>query len=270
MYFTKEILPYQNSSIHYYVGGVGERLLIAFNGFANIAEELMPLFANCEGYIIVIIDLPGNSEWQKAVIDRKDLAWIVAAICERYNVSEFALFGYSLGAKICLNITEQIPEKVSNLILLAPDGLKHNFWYRLAIGNYVGKWIFRKITQQPKLFLSLVSFLEKIRLINIAEKKLIFYNFQNDKLRNQLYITWNMLFPLKHNIAQTQRAINECNIPLNIIVGKNDFLIPKNVAYSFSKGIYHSEIIEINAGHHCLKEQFYEELSQIVVNCLTK
>ncbi len=262
--FQKEILYYQQSTIYYHIGGVGERVLFAFNGFANYAEELMPLFANCVQYKVVIIDLPGYSDWHKAVMDRKDLVGIITAFCTQLKITKFALFGYSLGAKICLNITEQIPEKIYNIILLAPDGLKHNFWYNIAVGNPLGKWIFKKITQQPKPFLYLVSFLEKMRIVNIAEKKLVFYNLQNEKLRNQLYGTWNMLFPLRHNISFTKKAIRKFNIPLSIIVGKKDYLFPQNVAYKFTKDINNAHVIEINSGHHCLKEKHYDALSKLI------
>jgi pimeloyl-ACP methyl ester carboxylesterase len=46
--------------------------------------------------------------------------------------AQYLLMGFSLDGRIALSVLELMPAGVSRLVLLAPDGLKINFWYWLS------------------------------------------------------------------------------------------------------------------------------------------
>jgi pimeloyl-ACP methyl ester carboxylesterase len=104
----------------------------------------------------------------------EDLTHIVELILEQVlksNVNtslsqQLTLLGFSLGARIALTLYEANPEKVERLVLLAPDGLKVNFWYWLATQTWIGNKLFACTMQHPGWFLLFLKLLNKLKLVN--------------------------------------------------------------------------------------------------------
>ena len=75
-----------------------------------------------------------------------------------------AFAAFSIGGKIVLKVFEMNPERVESLWLFAPDGLKNNMWYNLAVYPAWGRKIFRYLIDSPKLA---VGMLKLLRWINV-------------------------------------------------------------------------------------------------------
>ena len=138
-------ITYRNSIIHYRESGDGENILLCFHGFGEFAETFEVVTAQLDKNIkMIAIDLPhhGATKWlegYKFTLD--DMRHIIES-CPSIKNKKFGLMGYSLGGRIALAVFQHMPDRINKLILLAPDGLKVNFWYWLATQTSTGNRLF--------------------------------------------------------------------------------------------------------------------------------
>ena len=88
---------------------------------------------------------------------------------------KLTLIGFSLGGRMALSFLQANPEKVEKLILLAPDGLKVNFWYWLATQTCLGNKFFAFTLKTSRLVLWLSKIDEQTKLVNASIFKFVNY-----------------------------------------------------------------------------------------------
>lgn len=131
---------FRNSVISYQRFGNGRQPVICFHGYGEEAGAFAFLEkAAGDRFSFFAFDLPfhGKTEWNEDIpFSTGELLEIVA--CEKYDKKPF-LMGFSLGGRVALSLYETAPEKFCKLILLAPDGLKMNFWYWFSTQTLMGQ-----------------------------------------------------------------------------------------------------------------------------------
>jgi pimeloyl-ACP methyl ester carboxylesterase len=117
--------------------GEGAEVLLAFHGFGQHRGYFGPLAeALGETHTLYAFDLffHGESTWRTRNGTLTKARWteLVAAFLRQQGVTRFGLLGFSMGGKFVLATLEAMPERVTRVVLLAPDGIKTSFWYSLA------------------------------------------------------------------------------------------------------------------------------------------
>lgn len=160
-----------------------------------------------------------------------------------------------------LSLYEQMPEKVKKLILLAPDGLKVNFWYWLATQTWLGNQLFAFTMKYPGWFFALLQLMNKLRLVNASIFKFVKYYIGDDKARTILYQRWTALRKIKPRIPSIKTNIIKYNTPTRLVYGQHDRIILSSVGENFKKGIEDQcSITLIHAGHQVLHEKHVQEI----------
>ena len=266
-------LVYRNSSISYYRFGSGPKTAVCFHGYGEEAAafEFLEKYAGNQ-YTFYAIDLPfhGKTSWNDGInFLPKDLIQIVEEIINQNNpkppTSNFklSLIGFSLGGRIALSLYQNIPEKIEKLVLLAPDGLKVNFWYWLATQTWLGNKSFKLTMQKPGWFFGFLKILNKLKLVNTSIFKFVNYYIGDADVRRLLYARWTTLRKIKPNISLIKKNIRKHKTPVRLVYGKHDRIILSSVGEKFRKGIeQHCTISVINAGHQVLHEKHVEEIIQ--------
>src|SRR5690606_4094867 len=133
-------------------------------------------------YSFYAIDLPfhGATDWQEGLnFTSGDLRTITEQIMDENNpVSEsqkYTLMGFSLGGRVALSLYQAEPARVEKLILLAPDGLKVNFWYWIATQSWLGNRLFALSMKRPGWFFALLKFLNRLGFVNTSVYKFVNY-----------------------------------------------------------------------------------------------
>ena len=109
-------------------------------------------------------------EWnQKENFTVEKLVEIIKQVLPN-NLKTFYLLGYSMGGRIALRLLQQIPKQIEKVVLLAPDGLHKNFWYRFATHTIVGRNLFYKSMKNPRLLFSIAK---KLRVRGALEQRTI-------------------------------------------------------------------------------------------------
>lgn len=123
---TKKQLPYNNSTLHYSVGGQGKTVVL-LHGFAedsSIWEDFtLKLSAH---YNLIIPDIPGSGKstlLQKDQVGLEDYAESIHFILAKENIENCCMIGHSMGGYITLAFAEKYPGMLDGI------GLFHSSAY---------------------------------------------------------------------------------------------------------------------------------------------
>lgn len=262
-------ISHRNSSIVYYRHGTGPEIAICFHGYGEEATVFSFLAKQAGNqYTFYSIDLPfhGKTEWNEGLeFSQNDLLQIVESIIAtnyyKLNTSKITLIGFSLGGRMVLNLYELIPEKIKRIVLLAPDGLKVNFWYWLSTQTWIGNKLFAFTMNNPGWFFSFLKLLNKLHLVNTSIFKFVKFYIGNNEVRQLLYKRWTSLRNIKPHIHKIKSLIKRENTSIRLIYGKHDRIILSSVGKKFRKRIEDQCTLSvINSGHQVLHEKHIQEI----------
>jgi pimeloyl-ACP methyl ester carboxylesterase len=252
-------LTYKSSRIAFYQFGSGSRPVICFHGYGENGSsfEFLPDFADPQ-FRFYAIDLPfhGKTEWNEGLLfTEEDLVSIVEQITG--NPSQALLvMGFSLGGRMALSLYQVIPGKVDKLILLAPDGLKVNFWYWLSTRTWFGSKLFKFTMEHPGWFFAILKGFHKIRLVNPSIFKFVNQYIGDKQVRLELYERWISLRKIRPDLPKIKEQIREHKTPVHLFYGKHDRIILSSVGEKFRKGIEeHCDLTILLSGHQVLHER---------------
>jgi pimeloyl-ACP methyl ester carboxylesterase len=264
---------YRSSQIHYGKAGAGSKLLLCFHGYGESAESFSFIERSiADEFTLLAIDFPfhGKTIWNEGLIfSPEDLINIVEKIIQSisFQNSKIYLIGFSMGGRVALHLLQSIPNKIEKIILLAPDGLKINFWYWLATQTSIGNKLFLFTASKPSWFFLLMNTADKLRLVNQSVFKFADHYLHDKQMRNDLYKRWTVMSKFKPNIKKIKQDIRGNNIQLRLLYGKFDKVIRYKNAEKFMSGIESNCILSIiNSGHELLKEKNADEIIRLIKN----
>jgi pimeloyl-ACP methyl ester carboxylesterase len=250
--------------------GAGPKLVFCFHGYSEDGTSFS-FFEKYAGsqYTFFAMDLPfhGDTQWNDGLnFDTNDLLLIIEKILHENNKQpgitiQFALMGYSLGARVALSIYEKIPSQVEKIILLAPDGLKVNFWYWLSTQTRIGNQLFAFTMKHPGWFFGFLKGLNKLKLVNASIFKFVNYYIGDENIRQLLYKRWTILRKLKPRLKRIQSLVCDNKTPVRLIYGKHDRIILPSTGEKFIEGIEkNGSLVIIQSGHKVLDEKHAQEI----------
>ena len=252
---------------HVRLMGKGDQLLIALHGYgqsASVFSHISELFE--DQYTLLGIDLAfhgDQTDFPDGFLFDMDYAsrWLDAILTETGKTS-IGIIGYSIGGRIALSLASWFPDKISELWLIAPDGLPISKAYRFLTDNRFGVFIFKLFVKSPQFAFLIFNAAKKLRLIQI--KVVDFYRAQVETFtkRKQLFDTWIAYRELLPNRSVLYENSKSGKLPATCILGKFDVLIPpQNTRAALVKTLPGAQIIELEIGHNLLSEKAMRKLS---------
>ncbi len=255
-------ISFKSSVIHYSYGGHGIQPLICFHGYGETEYSFHFLEKHlATTYTIIAIDLPyhGKTQWNEGLnFEKSDLGLVTETLLEKQGFVNvpFALLAYSMGGRLALTLLQEIPHRINRVVLLAPDGLKINFWYWLSTQTRIGNQLFAATIHNPAWFLWILKLLHGSGLLNQSVYKFVRYFLHDKKMRKQLYLRWTCFRNLTPDLVKSKKIITENKISVHLLYGKYDRIIRSERGEKFRKGIETYCSIELlNSGHQLLHEK---------------
>jgi pimeloyl-ACP methyl ester carboxylesterase len=277
-------LLYKASSLSYIRFGSGPRPAFCFHGYGEeaVAFAFLEKYAGNE-YTFFGVDLPfhGHTEWNDGLsCSTSDIMQIIEKIlqengqqpttinghpvtsAERLSKDrQLSLIGYSLGGRVALSLYEKMASQIERLVLLAPDGLKVNFWYWLSTQTWIGNKLFAFTMNHPGWLFGFLRMLNTLKLVNASIFKFVNYYIGDKEARWLLYARWTTLRNLRPGLQKIKSLINGSKTTVRLIYGKHDRIILSSVGEKFKKGIEeHCTISVIHSGHQVLHEKHAGEI----------
>lgn len=237
--------------------GNGKDVLLLFHGFGQDNTAFTPLArALSHRYTCYIFDLyfHGKSKWahNEQPLEKKVWRAILQRFLHENQIDSFSLLGYSMGGKFVLATLEAYADKVTKVFLLAPDGVKTNFWYYLATYPVLLRKLFKSMIHHQDRFLSISRTLNRIGIIDKSILRFAEYQMNTTEKRERVYYSWVVFRKLKFNITALAALANQHAIPVTIIVGKYDKVITPASMNTFVKQLHQPRFIVLEAGHNFL------------------
>ncbi len=251
---------HNTSLFHYRVFGNGPKLLFCFHGYGRDSYTF-GFLAKALGtrYTIVALDAPfhGFTKWDNPDFEPDDLVEIVHGIrrCLNKEGEKISLLGFSMGGRIALHLTQMLADEIERVVLLAPDGLKYKSWLWFTTQTWAGSRLFDYTVHHPQWFLSLVHFLEKLRIIKSNVASFVDYYLEDKPQRIALYRRWNIMRNFKPKLSRLKKIIPEHRIKVRMLFGSFDRIIHYASGQHFLRKIEkYASVKIIEAGHDLLRE----------------
>lgn len=257
-------IRYKQSLVHVSVFGSGPKWLFCFHGFGQDGNSFHVLEKSLgTDFTLIAIDFPfhGKTEWNEGLtMNPEDLLGILAIIIHENNESNdkpfvFSILGYSLGGRVALHLLQMIPTQIERMVLLAPDGLKVNFWYWLGTQTWAGNKLFNYTMKRPQWFFSLLNLSSKGSLANKSVIKFVHKSIDDPAERLMLYNRWTTMRLFKPNIAALKHIIKQKKIPVRFLYGSYDRVILSK-RNSLKKDSRNVTVTVVEGGHELIKENF--------------
>lgn len=269
---TKNIMPkimeVPHGKIEYYRFGHGTPLILIAGYFANVKSWNMPfLKALAAQHDVIILDnrnVGGSINYSKNYSAR-DLADDVNNLITKLHLSHVNVLGISMGGMIAQQFAIAYPEKVDHLILV-------NTFIAGMPPMMPNKEVQADLYSGPKG--KLKQYLMAIRILFPPEDRTkMFFAFIRDrfnpstkeaalsqdviKQQQKLVLAW-----MKDTSAL--KKIKRLNMPVLILSGGADSIIPYPNSDVLKKEIPHAKLIRWNEGGHAMIFQYPESIASVI------
>ena len=245
-------IVYQSTELYYYREGDGNKVILLFHGFGQDHKAFDSWVEILENdYTIFTFDLffHGNSKWaNQQALTKEEWKKIFQLFLKQERIQIFEIAGFSIGAKFVLTTVELFPERISKVVLLAPDGIKDNFWYSFATGTSFMRVVFRSLIFGSNRLNALIKLLRPFHdknLLRFVESQL-----NTEEKRKRVYNSWVYFRHLNFNLKDLTLLLNSKNIPVIFILGKLDKVIPAKKVIEFARTLKNHRFQLLDAKHH--------------------
>jgi pimeloyl-ACP methyl ester carboxylesterase len=257
---TADFSIVNGSSLFYVRHGHGDKVMLLFHGFGQDHKVFKTIVDHLStDYTCYSFDLyfHGSSTWvsDQNALTKKQWAQTIEAFLKKNNISNFSLLGYSLGGKFVMATLEAFPERIKELILIAPDGIKISFWYILATRPLLLRNIFKSMINHPGRFETISKIIQSLGLLDKSALRFAETQMDTIEKRKKVYHSWVVFRQFRFEMKNIANLINSNKIRLLVIVGKYDKVIKAKSMNRLLQYVDQYELELLDAGHNQLLEK---------------
>ncbi|MBL7984722.1 MAG: alpha/beta fold hydrolase [Flavobacteriales bacterium] len=260
------------SGMAYRTFGTGQHHLIAFHGFGRTGQDFA-VFERALGHRFTIhaFDLPFHGE-SPAPTERaqhpfepNELRDYFTAFADSIGAETFVLMGYSLGGRIALSLLETMPERISQAILIAPDGLKPRPWYRALASSAWGRARYRSFIERPGRVHRLAGVAHATGLVSDKLHRFVIGQSDTRAKRELLHNVWLSFRHIEPDLDVVAANAREHALPITLVFGAKDSVIKPELASRLQpKAPDRITTMIMDAGHQLLTPELGKALAPVI------
>lgn len=259
----RQVFDYHGVKINYYEAGQGPPVILlhGFGACTYTWRFLAPALA--KGHRVFAIDLKGfglsakPADGKYAVSDQADM---VAAFLRRRDLPDLALVGHSMGGAVALmtyfKVRPDHPARIKKLVLIDSAGYPQKMpWFirfaRIPIISAIGDWLL-----PPRFLTTLVLRKCYYNKDKITDEQIDTYAYYGNLpgARQAVTATAQQILPVDIDALIAQ--YKTISVPVLIIWGAEDEVVPRSVGKKFQRDIPNSELVILpECGHIPLEEE---------------
>ena len=264
----KQTLQYKCSTIAYHIFGSGGEVLFCFHGYGLTGKSfavLQPVLGTDFTFICIDFPFHGDTDWQEGLFFSVEDLWDIMTTLNPKPEIPFSLMGYSMGGRISMCLLQAFPKQIRQMALVAPDGLKLNWWQELATHTIIGNHLFRYTMRCPEWLFAVIPMAGKLGLISKSIEKFAEGHINDARARQLLYQRWCAMRAYKPRLGLLRTLINQYKIPVNLLFGEFDKIITTSQGLAFKKNEPLITVKEIRCGHQLLKDKYASDVAGLLV-----
>jgi pimeloyl-ACP methyl ester carboxylesterase len=261
-------IDYKAQRFHALRFGTGTRLLIIFHGFAGRAaffEHFVDILS--PHFDVVAVDLPyhGDTIWAPATFKPHHIEQLVAGILAQTGHEKFSLMAHSMGGFIALKTYQLMPQKVEELILLAPGGIyKALSFNRFLFHAHTRRFL--RFSLGSRFVPRIIHAGYKMRLLHRSFYEFMYSQFESESRRDRLFNSWVSLYYFDFEHEAIQAILREYQTPICFFYGTKDKITPVKYAEIFCQAVPQAKIIQVEDNHFFIRSPLKEVLSDWLNN----
>jgi pimeloyl-ACP methyl ester carboxylesterase len=274
----QKTFDYHGIKINYYEAGQAGTPIILLHGFGGCAytwRHVIPPLA--EQHRVFTIDLKGfglsdkPADGHYAVADQADM---VADFIRRHNLHDLVIMGHSMGGAVTLmtyfKVRDDVPPRVNKLVLIDSAGYPQKLPWFILMSKIPGLNSVLAKLLSPRFATTMVlrkSYYDKDK---ITEEQIDTYAYFGSlpgapEAASQ---TAKQLIPADIDTLITQ--YKTIKVPVLIIWGAEDEVVPLEVGKKFKRDIPNSQLVVIPQCGHIPLEEKPEETNKAIMEFLKK
>lgn len=263
--FMLQKINFREGKIAFRRYGTGSKLAVALHGYGEEGSSFAHLsqFLGNE-YTLICPDLPfhGETEWTENDFGTEDL-YDMLNVMIPLSLRKITLIGYSMGGRMALAFSQQHPECTEKLILIAPDGLHNNFWYRFSTQTYFGNSVFAYTMRKPHWLFNMMKLVKTTGLLNKSVFKFAHHYLDDEQARTELYKRWTSFRRIKPSLKKLEQ---EKRFKTQMIFGRYDRIILPDKAKKSAKKNECISVHIIQSGHQLLAEKHTKRIAELILH----
>jgi pimeloyl-ACP methyl ester carboxylesterase len=265
-------LSVSGHKIYYTRLGTGPLIGCCLHGYGETGASFGQLAEALKNtYSLFLIDLPhhGLSTDCSGTFSAVDLSVFLVQLAQQegFGQQKITLIGYSLGGRLAMDFAEKFPAAVKRLILLAPDGLRQQFWYRLSTSTPLGNRLFAATMKNPAWLLAILRWAAASRLLKKPVLDFSLRYIDQPEERAKLYQRWTCFRLASPNITRLNRCIKNQPIPSLLVLGVFDKIIAPAQAEKLTGSPGSPvKLMLLEAGHRLLQPAFTTTIAKMILS----
>jgi pimeloyl-ACP methyl ester carboxylesterase len=256
---THHRIDLESATLHYVRTGTGSENLLLFHGFGQDHQSFDWLTPELTSrFTIYIFDLffHGQSEWRdEAPLEKSFWAQLLNSFLQRHEIDRFSVAGFSLGARLALASFECCPARTDRLILLAPDGITLNFWYRIATGSSIMRGIFRSMIHKPGRFRAIAFALRELKLLDKRLLRFAESQMNTEARRERVYGSWVIFRRLRFDPHRLAQLISSQPVKVIFVLAESDQVIREQHIRRLTSLLPSATVHRLPGSHHQLMQR---------------
>lgn len=250
-----EYLVHQQATLGYHKIGHGKKVLLLFHGYGQhgkVFEENSRAIANEYTCYLFNLFFHEDSTWGYGEDPLTPEFWnsLMTKFLESQQVNRFTLAGFSLGGRFVFATLTAFADRIDGVHLLAPDGVKTNFWYNLATYPVALRKVFKGMVLHPSRFYTLAHAVHRLGFVDKGLIRFAESQMKTEEMRKRVYYSWVVFRKLKFDMEEIAQLIRRRAIPTTLVLGTFDKVITTTNMRRLLRHLPECQVELLDTGHN--------------------
>jgi len=269
------------AKLHYQEYGTGSKVMLAFHGFGMKGTQfgLMEPYLG-KHYKMYSFDLffhgdtvlhNGSLPQIREGITSAVFAELIVAFIKEKGLEQqpLTLLSYSIGARFALALLQELPQMISGVYFIAPDGIEPNKLLVSAAENRLINRSFWRLVSSPKTVNFLLRVLRKTRYIDDSLERILSREFETHESRLACYNTITYLRKLSFDRERLAALMNDHAIEIRMYFGQHDKLFPPSIGERFKNLVPNAYLHIFDEGHELVNAELCKVMEEELENLMS-
>ena len=245
--------------------GSGPTVWLAFHGIGQDATCFAPFGERlARTHTLYSIDLPFHGQrtpddWPP-VITQSHWQRLLADFLAAHRIDRFSVVGFSMGGRFALITAQQFAPHLNELLLLAPDGITDDYWYRLGTSTRPGRATLRFLLKHTPFLLTLGRGLVRLGLLSAARLRFVEATTKNPAQRDQIYLSWTGFTTFRTELIPLAKLLRQQQVRVRLFLGQFDAVLPRSRTRPLETALPSCEVTVLPTGHLSLVRRVAAQL----------